>query len=195
MYKRPPTKRDLAVAMYQKGIDVDVIAELLHTKPHYVHEALAGVPLDSVEHNVSHYQHEHPNTLALYCSDGRFTRAVEDLCATLDADRIDTVTIPGGPGLLDVGKLALSDRAVVTKSLGFLIAGHKIEQVVLVAHAGCGYYRTRYPRKSAAEIEVAQRADLVSAREYVSREYRVEAHCYYANVVDNKIQFDHIVTT
>ena len=29
------------------------------------------------------YRIEHPNVLAIYCSDGRFTRAVEDLAAAL----------------------------------------------------------------------------------------------------------------
>lgn len=138
----------------------------------------------------AHYRAAHPDTLALYCSDGRFTRAVEDLCSALGADRIDTVTIPGGPGLLDVGKLALSDRATIAKSLDFLIKGHQIKRVVLVAHAGCGYYRTRYPRKSAAEIEATQRSDLATARAFLSREHGVEARCYYANVTDERIQFD-----
>ena len=138
------------------------------------------------------YRHDHPNTLALYCSDGRFTRAVEELCATLGADRIDTITIPGGPGLLDLGKLALSDRAAVTKALGFLIQGHQIQAVVLVAHAGCGYYRSRYPHKSATEIEAAQRADLLTAREYVQKGYETKVGCYYAHVDDNRITFDSV---
>lgn len=136
------------------------------------------------------YQAAHPDTLALYCSDGRFTRAVEELCSAIGAERIDTVTIPGGPGLLDVGKLALSDRATVIKSLDFLIRGHQIQRVVLVAHAGCGYYRARYPRKSAAEIESIQQSDLIAARAHVSREHDVKVHCYYATVADERVRFD-----
>ncbi len=138
------------------------------------------------------YQHDHPDTLALYCSDGRFTRAIEELCGTLEADRIDTITIPGGPGLLDIGTLALADRATVAKALEFLIQGHQIKTVVFVAHAGCGYYRSRYPRKSVAEIEVTQRTDLAVAREYVQKEHGVQIHCYYARVDDNHIIFDSV---
>lgn len=138
----------------------------------------------------SHYLHEHPDTLALYCSDGRFTRAVEELCTALGADRIDTVTIPGGPGLLDLGKLAPTDRATVSRALCFLVPGHKIKHVVLVAHVGCGYYRSRYPRKSAIEIEAAQKNDLITAGIYVEKWYGIKVGCYYANVLDNRIQFD-----
>lgn len=186
--RRPPTKKELTIAMYQKGIAVDLIAELLQAPQDYVRSTLA-MPEQSAATLAMAYRHDHPDTLALYCSDGRFTRAVEELCDTLGADRIDTITIPGGPGLLDIGKLALSDRATVTKSLGFLVQGHQIKTVVLVAHAGCGYYRNRYPRKSATEVEAMQYADLRAAREYVQTEYKTKVHCYYARVEDNQIAF------
>lgn len=151
---------------------------------------------DEHEFSTSHqvpYSSKHPDTLALYCSDGRFTQAVEELCANrLEAHRIDTVTIPGGPGLLDIGKLALSNRAVVVNALGFLIIGHDIKRVVLVAHEGCGYYRSRYPRKSPAELKAAQHADLVSARDYIQKEWYVDIYCYYAQPQNDRVQFINI---
>lgn len=141
---------------------------------------------------VREFDPAHPTVLALYCSDGRFTEAVERLCASLGAPRIDTVTIPGGPGLLDIGKLALMDRAAILRALDFLIRGHSIERVFLVAHEGCGYYRARYPRRGAGEIREVQVADLRSARETIVRSHRVSAHCFYARVSAGGVTFDPI---
>src|SRR6185295_11995645 len=71
----------------------------------------------------------HPSTLAIYCSDGRFTHAVEDHCEDLGHERVDTMTLPGGPALLTTGPADLSEV-----------------HVFLFAHAACGFYRARCPR-------------------------------------------------
>ena len=44
------------------------------------------------------YEPSHPKALAIYCSDGRFTQPVEDLLHSLGHARLDTCTLPGGPG-------------------------------------------------------------------------------------------------
>ena len=51
----------------------------------------------------------HPKALAIYCSDGRFTSAVEVLLEAVGHDRLDTMTLPGGPALLCTSAANLSE--------------------------------------------------------------------------------------
>ncbi|MBJ6766018.1 hypothetical protein JGU66_35140 [Myxococcaceae bacterium JPH2] len=90
------------------------------------------------------FERTHPTTLAVYCSDGRFTEAVEDLAAHLGHARIDTLTLPGGPGLLNRWVADYLESDVVARAAEFLIRGHHITEVLLLAHEGCGYYQARH---------------------------------------------------
>ncbi len=132
----------------------------------------------------------HPKALAVYCSDGRFTQAVEDLARGLGHERIDTLTLPGGPGLLNLSTACYSDHDALGRAIGFLVHRHSIEELVLVAHAGCGYYRSRFSMLSPALLEEHQRADLGHAERWVSDRWRgVRARSFYARGVDAQITF------
>src|SRR5688500_13469552 len=88
------------------------------------------------------FEAEHPPTLALYCSDGRFTNAVEELTeGHLQNPRLDTLTMPGGPSLLVPGSATPAEVEVVRRAADFLIRGHHIGHVILIAHYGCGFYK------------------------------------------------------
>lgn len=109
----------------------------------------------------------HPHALALYCSDGRFTDAVEALLRKLGYPRLDTLTIPGGPALLEMLSSDFASLTVARKSLSFLVAAHHIQNVVLIAHQGCGYYRARFSYEAPEAIERRQLLDLRSAEKWV----------------------------
>lgn len=72
-------------------------------------------------------------------SDGRFTHAVEALLAELGYPRLDTLTVPGGPAVLSIATASLGTFDVVRNALSFLVTGHAIAHVVLIAHDSCGY--------------------------------------------------------
>ena len=136
---------------------------------------------------------EHPHALALYCSDGRFTESVEELARELGHARLDTMTLPGGPGLLSMQTAKFGDLDTTRRAASFLVAGHGIRDVVLIAHQGCGYYRARMGTRSPAEIEKAQLADLdTCARELVRAHPALVVHRYYARVVDGRVVFEHV---
>jgi hypothetical protein len=133
---------------------------------------------------------KHPSALAVYCSDGRFTRAVEALLRSLGQSRLDTLTMPGGPALLALETARPSDRDSVGRAASFLIHGHHIKHVVLIAHEGCGYYRDRYPSRAAEAILALQRADLRgAARALVTAHPRLAIEGYLAQVRDARITF------
>jgi hypothetical protein len=127
------------------------------------------------------FDEAHPPALALYCSDGRFTRAVEELVLKLGHPRLDTLTMPGGPGLLDADAARLAESSSVRRGMSFLIAGHKIRRVILVSHQGCGYYRLRYSGRSAEEIIQLQLEQLRTAERWLKTAHPgVEVSLHFA---------------
>src|SRR5262245_40693841 len=136
----------------------------------------------------SAYNEVHPNALAFYCSDGRFTRAVEELLLELGHDRLDTLTMPGAAALVDVRSARLAESSAVRRALSFLIVGHAIEDVIMIAHEGCGYYKSRNSRASAQEIHELQVRDLRSAAAWLHETHpKVRVSLHFARVDDEHV--------
>lgn len=137
------------------------------------------------------YEHTHPTVLAIYCSDGRFTDAVEDLAQHLGHERIDTLTIPGGPGLLNRWVADYLESDVVTRAARFLIEGHHITDVLLLAHAGCGYYNARHGSLGPEFIAEQQLTDLRHAAEELKKAYaHLNVHLYFTRPHGARIHFE-----
>jgi hypothetical protein len=135
------------------------------------------------------YQPTHPKALALYCSDGRFTNAVEELLHRLGHARVDTVTLPGGPALFNVWLAGFSDSDTIGRGTSFLIEGHRIEQAALIAHAGCGFYKARMGSATPQQIQEQQIADLRSAAQVIaSRHPGIKVSLFYA-VAGTRVSF------
>jgi hypothetical protein len=123
----------------------------------------------------------HPSTLAISCSDGRFTHAIEDHCDDLGHERVDTMTLPGGPALLTSGPADLSEAHVFSRAAHFLIEAHAIKHVFLFAHAGCGFYRARCGRLADDAIHRLQLDNLHAAHASLRRHFpEVAVTCCYA---------------
>ena len=132
----------------------------------------------------------HPTALAMYCSDGRFTGAVEELLRQLGHPRLDTLTIPGGPGLLNHRTSGFCDCDTFSYAAEFLIREHHLGVVVLLAHAGCGYYARKLPDLSPDQISRRQLADLRIAWTALADTHphlRIEA--YVATPDRGRVQF------
>jgi len=127
------------------------------------------------------FAEEHPQALAVYCSDGRFTEAVEELLASLGDRRIDTLTIPGGAALLHFWSAGHAEAETVRQAASFLIEAHRITRVVLVAHAGCGYYRRRHPALDDRAMADRQAMDLRRAASWLAGRHRgLNVAAYFA---------------
>jgi hypothetical protein len=139
------------------------------------------------------FEPRHPEAMAVYCSDGRFTDAVEELLHGLGYPRLDTLTMPGGPGLLDLASASFSELEAARRATTFLIRGHATKQVVLLAHAGCGYYANRYPLDRKEQIIETQLTDLrVASRWVKSTHDGVAVQLYFASVAEGRIHFNPI---
>jgi hypothetical protein len=139
------------------------------------------------------YQPTHPKALAIYCSDGRFTQAVEELLHHLGHPRLDTLTVPGGPGLLNPWTASLLESDQIKRAAQFLIRGHALDHVVLLAHAGCGYYRQKYPGRPTAELRKSQVEDLrIAARAIHATRSGIKVDLYYAVNDEGSVRFEEV---
>lgn len=140
----------------------------------------------------SPYDPVHPVTLAVWCSDGRFTKAVEDLLRGDGRARFDTLTLPGGPALFTGRSASPSDLDTMTTSAEFLISAHKVEHIVLIAHENCGYYRRLLgPAATDATIRARQEEDIRRATAELRRlRPALQIEGRYAGVVSGKVVFD-----
>ena len=135
----------------------------------------------------------HPSALAVYCSDGRFTRAVEELLRRLGHDRLDTMTLPGGPALLNHGPADLSEVFIFSRAIHFLIDAHEIKHAVLLAHQNCGFYQARFGRLNAERIRKLQIEHVQAAGRALGRQYPgLTVAGYYARIVEDQVAFDEI---
>lgn len=137
------------------------------------------------------YEHTHPTVLAIYCSDGRFTDAVEDLAQHLGHERIDTLTIPGGPALLNRWVADYLESDTISRAARFLIEGHHITEVLLLAHAGCGYYQARHGAMGAEFIAEQQLTDLRHAAGELQKAHPgIQVRLFFTRPRGSRIHFE-----
>jgi hypothetical protein len=137
------------------------------------------------------YVQAHPDALAIYCSDGRFTEAIEQLLRHVGHPRIDTLTLPGGAALFNYLSAGFADHDALTRATTFLVRGHHIRRVVLLAHEGCGYYRARALGKSDEAIATQQLTDLrFAARLLKDAHSGLDVRLFFAHPREGRVVFD-----
>ncbi len=139
------------------------------------------------------FEAAHPAALAVYCSDGRFTSSVDELLRHLGHPRLDTLTIPGGPGLLNHRTSGYSDCDTFSRAAEFLIREHHLQTVVLLAHQGCGFYARKFPDLPADEVNRRQLADLRLARGILVETHpRLRVDCFMTIPDGDRVRFERV---
>lgn len=109
------------------------------------------------------FEHERIGAAAIYCSDGRYNEQFDEfLHKHLGLPRYDRLVVPGGPGVLAGHFCAYRDEEAMVEQLRFLIEGHELERVVMIAHEGCGFYRKKLMVND-KRMRAQQEDDLVKA--------------------------------
>jgi hypothetical protein len=102
-------------------------------------------------------------TLVVHCSDGRFAGACDRFALRrLEVKRYDRLVVPGGAAWLVDPERPDVETPAARAALEMLVDIHALRQVVLIAHAGCGYYLSKLglpPERCLSR----QRADLLRA--------------------------------
>jgi hypothetical protein len=84
---------------------------------------------------------ERIGALALYCSDGRWSKAFDEFCHhRLLIPRYDRLAVAGGPACLLPRDAGESFCRGVWEQLDMLVRVHDLRRLVLVTHYGCAYY-------------------------------------------------------
>jgi hypothetical protein len=139
------------------------------------------------------FEQQRIGAVAIYCSDGRYNEQFDEfLHGRLGLPRYDRLTIPGGPGALAGHFAAHREEEALVDQLRFLIEAHALERVVLIAHAGCGFYLKKLMVRADA-IRAKQEEDLAHAAARVSSiSTRVRVEGYIASVMDASVTIDRI---
>jgi hypothetical protein len=140
------------------------------------------------------FQALHPAVLAIYCSDGRYTRAVEELAEAVGHERIDVLCVPGGPGAMDAwtcGSVILADHLV--QQADFLIASHHTAEVLVISHEGCGFYRRQHAVLDDAGRQERQHRDLLAAAALLTRRHpSLRVAAFHARPGGDRIVFQRV---
>ncbi len=139
------------------------------------------------------YESEHPTALAMYCSDGRFTNAVEELLGFLGYERLDTLTIPGGPAHLSPATATASETQLIGDAASFLISAHHVSHVVLLAHDHCAHYRQRFASLDDRAMRQKQEDDLRAAQKtLISAHPGLDVRTFFATPDAGRVRFDEV---
>lgn len=140
------------------------------------------------------FEHERIGAAAVYCSDGRYGEQMDEfLHHCLELPHYDRVAIPGGAACLAGHLLAMRERGALDRQLKFLIEGHGLTRVVLIAHQDCGFYKANvHPHKLRnVALEELQAADLATVAALL-RDYNrsLEVDAYFARKVEGLVRFE-----
>jgi hypothetical protein len=132
-----------------------------------------------------------PHTLVVCCSDGRYRPHLEEFVNSLVCERPDVIALPGGPANADGWSSSFDHARVFDESLGLLLASHDLQEVWLVAHEGCSYYRHKHPSLDPAQLMQRKIDDLRRAREHVlERRPSLVVHRIHLRVEEGRVLFD-----
>ncbi len=140
------------------------------------------------------YENARMAAAALYCSDGRFGEHVDDfLHNALQLPRYDRLVVPGGAACLAGRPTTEREEAGVMAQLTFLVLGHKLRRVVLIAHEDCAFYRHGLGLP-VSTIEPQQHDDLAKAAARVRAiTPNLQVDSYFARCVGNAVHFEPLV--
>jgi hypothetical protein len=142
----------------------------------------------SYESSIPFRSHRVP-AAAVYCSDGRFGEQFDEfLHQILGPVLFDRLAVPGGPASLGLGSPVPEESRGIEAQLEFLVRAHDLEQVILIAHVPCAFYRERLQVPDDAQPD-RQVADLREAARVVRALGSLRVDAWAARVVDERVQF------
>jgi hypothetical protein len=134
---------------------------------------------------------ERIGAVAIYCSDGRYNEQFDEfLHNELGLPRYDRLVIPGGAACLAGHISAHREEETLAEQLRFLSQHHDVDRVVLLAHAGCGFYLKRL-HISHERMREMQARDLARAAETIRAiSPRLAVDAFLASADDGRVTIE-----
>ena len=132
------------------------------------------------------------HTLVIHCSQHDYQRQIDEFVRNhLDRESFDRLALPGGPQVFLGIEHLPKFRWAGSKWAEFLIAQHQLNEVFLIAHEECGWYKSLVGAVAAQSLRERVIEDLREARgmlkSYLSD---VDVQAFYAQPNERKrIQF------
>jgi carbonic anhydrase len=139
------------------------------------------------------FKEEHPDTLVIQCSDGRFSKPVFELLRNTGCQKYDVMAMPGGPALLDMVGASITESEACRAGTSFLVKSHKITTIHLIAHANCGYYEARFGGMNRNALREKQIDDMQHAAAWLRRlDNKISVLAYFASVNNGTVLFQDV---
>ncbi|MFN0244086.1 MAG: hypothetical protein ACKVWV_14440 [Planctomycetota bacterium] len=133
---------------------------------------------------------DRPEVLVICCSDGRWHAQVAEFVREEVSDRPDLYAVPGGPVAVDPWASSFEEARVLEEALRLFVTYHALNQVWLVAHEGCAYYRHRHPHWTEEELRRRQEDDLRHAQLILQQRYpQLAVRLVYASHDEESVLF------
>ena len=110
---------------------------------------------------------QRPDTLVVFCSDGRWHAQIEQFVCEQCSQQADLYVAPGGPAVFNPWGSTLNEAKAAENAIRFLREHHQLESAWLIAHEGCAYYRSKYGPLDARYLQQRQFDDLDRARDTI----------------------------
>lgn len=137
---------------------------------------------------------ERPDTLVVFCSDGRYRLHLIDFVAAKVSQRPDLYALPGGPAAIDPWASSFDHARVFDGSLRLLLSSREYRAIWLVAHHDCSFYKHRHGALSHRELRERQIRDLESGRRRLREAWpALEVHCVYASLEGEGVLFETVL--
>lgn len=135
------------------------------------------------------------HVIVICCSDGRTREQIVDF---LDHNEInaDIYAVPGGPLIFSGGVEMFQDASIAERRIRFLADEHAAQKIILISHGSedescqCGMAKVLYPNLSPVDRFNKQKTLLVIAKDKVAWITGLPVETYFANVVDDMVQFE-----
>ncbi|MBP7561403.1 MAG: hypothetical protein KBA64_13065 [Armatimonadetes bacterium] len=138
---------------------------------------------------------EASRTLAIFCSDGRYARYLDEFFeSNLRLEGAHWVAVPGGAAPLAGRAVGAGDGDCLWREVDFLVQTYKIDRFVLVFHEDCGHYKRLLGAETSEEERTStQCADAVAVIREIARRYPDSTtHAYRQHGTDTAIYFEQI---
>ena len=134
----------------------------------------------------------HAKTLVIHCSQHDYQLQIDDFVRNhLERESFDRLAVPGGPQVFLGIEHAPKFRWAGSKWAEFLIAQHHLNEVFLIAHEECGWYKSLVGAVAAQSLRERVIEDLRKVRGSLkSHLSKVDVQAFYAQPNERKrIQF------
>jgi hypothetical protein len=128
------------------------------------------------------YNDKFSKRLAIFCSDERFIRpTIAFLEKSLEITSCDIMVLPGGPEFIAKGSVG------IIKRLELLTDAHNIQEIILISHEDCGYYKRIFKNDHPDSLYERQVTDMNTAIKVLKASFPNTAiKGYYCKIKDKK---------